>query len=104
MPSGIDKWLEGLGFSKYSRLFTENEIGLDVLPDLSGSDLKDLGIPPGEPKRRLKAVASLGERPEGVVLSEVLPAKSPEAERRPIGRLPLPFGVSLMALARKPGR
>jgi class 3 adenylate cyclase/predicted ATPase len=82
VPGSIETWLKGLGLSKYSALFADNEIGLDVLPDLSEADLKDLGIPLGDRKRLLKAVASLPDRPEEVALPEVSPAKSPEAERR----------------------
>ncbi len=82
MPGGIDHWLKEIGLTKYSALFADNKIGLDVLTDLSEADLKDLGIPLGDRKRLLKAVASLPDRPEEVALPEVSPAKSPEAERR----------------------
>jgi class 3 adenylate cyclase/predicted ATPase len=53
----IADWLEELGLSKYAELFAENEIGLDILPDLSDADLKDLGVPLGDRKRLLKAAA-----------------------------------------------
>jgi class 3 adenylate cyclase/predicted ATPase len=57
MSSSIDRWLEKLGLSKYLELFAEHEIGLDILPDLTEADLKDLGIPLGDRKRLLKAAA-----------------------------------------------
>jgi class 3 adenylate cyclase/tetratricopeptide (TPR) repeat protein len=69
-------WLDSIRLGKYADAFVENDIGLDVLPELSESDLKDLGLSMGDRKRFLKAVAA----PEGV------PAPSPsppaDAERR----------------------
>jgi predicted ATPase/class 3 adenylate cyclase len=78
----IDQWLQGLGLSKYSGLFAENEIGLDVLPDLTEADLKDLGIPLGDRKRLLKSIASFSDRPAESSPPEARPAPSVEAERR----------------------
>ncbi len=40
MSRAIDQWLKGLGLSKYSGLFAEHEIGLDVLPDLTDADFE----------------------------------------------------------------
>ncbi len=47
MADDIDQWLEGLGLSKYSGLFAENEIDIEVLPDLTDSDLRELDLPSG---------------------------------------------------------
>ena len=82
MSRAIDQWLKGLGFSKYLGLFAEHEIGLDVLPDLTDADFEKLGIPLGDRKRLLKAIASLSDRPEERAAPEAPPALSPEAERR----------------------
>lgn len=82
MPGSIETWLEGLGLSKYSALFAKNEIGLDILPELTEADLTDLGIPLGDRKRLLKAVAALLDRPGEPAAGEAPPAPSPEAERR----------------------
>ena len=57
MAGDIADWLERLGLSKYADVFAESEIGLDILPDLSDADLKDLGVPLGDRKRLLKAAA-----------------------------------------------
>ncbi len=84
MPGGIDRWLQGIGLSKYTALFAENEIGLDVLPDLTDADFEKLSIPLGDRKRLLKAVASLSERPEEPAAPEVSPAPSGDAERRQV--------------------
>ncbi len=81
MPGNIETWLKSLGLSKYSTLFAENEIGLDILPDLTEADLRDLGIPLGDRKRLLKAVAAPLDRPGEVVKAEAEPSAR-EAERR----------------------
>jgi predicted ATPase/class 3 adenylate cyclase len=82
LSRAIDQWLKGLGFSKYLGLFAEHEIGLDVLPDLTDADFEKLGIPLGDRKRLLKAIASLSDRPEERVAPEAPLTLSPEAERR----------------------
>jgi predicted ATPase/class 3 adenylate cyclase len=82
MSRAIDQWLKGLGFSKYLGLFAEHEIGLDVLPDLTDADFEKLGIPLGDRKRLLKAIASLSDWPEKRAAPEAPPALPPEAERR----------------------
>jgi class 3 adenylate cyclase/predicted ATPase len=77
----IADWLEQLGLSKYADLFAESEIGIDILPDLTEADLKELGIPLGDRKRLLKATA--GAAPlEASSEPEPAPAVTPEAERR----------------------
>ena len=42
MARDIDQWLKQLGLSKYSEIFTENEIDLDVVPELTEADLREL--------------------------------------------------------------
>jgi len=82
VPGSIETWLKGLGLSKYSALFAENEIGLDVLPELTEDDLKDLGIPLGDRKRLLQAVSARLDWPDEHAAGEAPPAPSPEAQRR----------------------
>jgi SAM domain (Sterile alpha motif) len=56
----IQSWLAEQGFAKYAEAFANNAIGLDVLPELTDADLKDIGITAlGDRKRLLKAIASL---------------------------------------------
>lgn len=45
--SEIATWLEQLGLGKYQSVFSANEIDLDILPELSEEDLKNLAIPLG---------------------------------------------------------
>jgi len=81
MSSSIEQWLEKLGLSNYADMFAEHKIRLDILPDLSEADLKDLGIPLGDRKRLLKAAAQ-AVLPETSSEPERAPAVPPEAERR----------------------
>jgi class 3 adenylate cyclase/predicted ATPase len=78
----IGQWLKELGLSKYAGLFANNELDFDVLSDLSEADFKDLGIPLGDRKRLLKAIASLSDRLAEFSTPEARPAPSAEAERR----------------------
>jgi class 3 adenylate cyclase/tetratricopeptide (TPR) repeat protein len=82
----VDEWLEGLGLSRYSGLFAENEVDFEVLAELTEQDLKDLQIPLGHRKKLLKAIAGLCDgasapdhRPVAAAASPLL---RPEAERR----------------------
>jgi hypothetical protein len=45
MSGRLEDWLAGLGLSRYAEVFAAQAIDLDVLPDLSESDLERLGIP-----------------------------------------------------------
>ena len=86
MVREVDKWLESLGLSRYSELFTENEIDFDVLTELTEQDLKDLQIPLGHRKKLLKGIAALRDgaaEPEGPLepAADLLTPR-PEAERR----------------------
>jgi SAM domain (Sterile alpha motif) len=56
----IGGWLRSLGLGQYEATFRESEIDAEVLPDLTESDLGQLGVPLGHRKRPLKAIAALG--------------------------------------------
>ena len=55
----IAQWLEQQGLAQYARAFKEHNIGFDVLPGIGDEDLKELGVPLGDRKRLLKAIAEL---------------------------------------------
>src|SRR5215471_15278032 len=56
----IRAWLAELGLAKYAEAFASNDIDLDVLPELTDADLKDLGVASlGDRKRLLKAISSM---------------------------------------------
>ena len=56
----IADWLRELGLERYEQAFRDNEVGRDVLPELTAEDLKEIGvIPVGDRRRLLKAIADL---------------------------------------------
>lgn len=71
-------WLKSIRMGKYLKLFVANEIDVDVLPDLSDDDLKELDIPVGSRKRLLKAVKQADDLHEEV--AKVAKAKRDESD------------------------
>jgi class 3 adenylate cyclase len=63
----IEGWLRGLGLERYADAFRTNDIGLDVVADLSDADLRDLGVSLGDRKRLLKAARPLRTEDAGRV-------------------------------------
>src|SRR6516225_9009421 len=57
----IADWLKKLGMSEYTQRFSENDIALDILPDLTDQDLERLGLSLGHRRRMLKAIRELGD-------------------------------------------
>jgi class 3 adenylate cyclase len=86
VPPELRRFLEGIGFGQYVDKFVENGIDVDLLPDLTNEDLKDLGIARlGDRKRLLMAIASLAaaRTASGPTESNTLStAVTREAERR----------------------
>jgi class 3 adenylate cyclase len=86
----IAAWLTDLGLERYEPAFRENEIGAEVLPELTEAHLATLGLPLGPRLKLLKAIATLREgggesSPAVDQLPEApMPAAAPpaEAERR----------------------
>ena len=85
----IGDWLRGLGLERYADAFRAGDVGVDVLPDLTDADLRELGVSLGDRKRLLKAAGSLreheqGHGPPGAALEERHEGLSaePSAERR----------------------
>ncbi|HTR15168.1 MAG TPA: SAM domain-containing protein [Roseiarcus sp.] len=56
----VGGWLRSLGLGEYEERFRDNKIDVDVLADLTDGDLEKLGLPIGDRKRFLRAVASSG--------------------------------------------
>ena len=42
MPGEISKWLAHLGLDQYSSSFSDNDIDIQLLPELTDADLKEL--------------------------------------------------------------
>jgi len=112
---GILGWLKSIGLEKYETEFRDNEITLNILPELTDADLKEMGIKSlGARKRILQAIKKTPsftaesssenleametpESPEGVVTSNgpcerpILPntvdlAQIPQRVRDDLGR------------------
>ncbi len=85
MPTLVE-WLEGQGLGQYAILFAENEIDLDILPELTEHDFEKLGLPLGARKRVLKAIRSQGQTSSveapSLSLPDSAPGSSVEGERR----------------------
>lgn len=87
MTGNIGHWLEQQELGEYTKLFEENRIDVDVLPDLSDDDLKDMGIALGDRKRLLRAIRQLSNAvvsPTTDMISKTLEPHSSTAERRQI--------------------
>ena len=87
----VASWLRDLGLERYETAFRENEVGADVLCDLTAEDLKGLGVVAIGDRRRLSvAIAKLRD---GTLALDPRPPSSPTenlaspestAERRPL--------------------
>ncbi len=81
LSGDIARWLEALGLGQYAETFARNDIDLEVLPDLSDDDLKDLGLTLGHRRKLLKAIAAPPAEQEHATAPEPTRSKA-EAERR----------------------
>ena len=89
----VGGWLRGLGLGQYEANFRHNKIDFDVLADLTDGDLQELGVPLGDRRRLLRAIAELGaQQPLTTQARQTPAAPAPpqsfaqldSAERRPI--------------------
>ena len=76
----IAAWLDEIGLGQYATVFAENAIDLEVLPDVTETDLEKLGVALGHRKRILRAITALTSGNSAQTASAPLP--HPEAERR----------------------
>ena len=60
----IADWLGKLGMSEYAERFAENDIEIDILPELTDHDLEGLGVSLGHRQRILRAIRELGGSPQ----------------------------------------
>ncbi|MFP6748644.1 MAG: AAA family ATPase [Alphaproteobacteria bacterium] len=82
MPENIARWLEELGLGEYAEAFAANNVDSRILPELTGDDLKDIGVASvGHRRLLLGAIAELGglDRAEPAPID---PPRAVEAERR----------------------
>jgi class 3 adenylate cyclase/tetratricopeptide (TPR) repeat protein len=84
----IREWLTEIGLEKYATVLAEHEITIEVLPDLTESDIDRLALPTGPRRRLMVAIQAFGaairaqssiQSPETAVAQAT---DSREAERR----------------------
>src|SRR5271168_1293216 len=80
----VSTWLQGLGLERHEAAFRDNLIDMDVVRELNENDLEKLGLPLGDRKRVLKAIASLPALELAASVPSAAPRARDEAERRPI--------------------
>jgi hypothetical protein len=86
----VKTWLGGLGLGQYGQLFQDNAIDLEVLPHLTGDDLREMGVVAiGHRRKLLQAIEALqgasGGEPEVSMAARVDSMALPQeaiAERR----------------------
>ena len=71
----VGAWLRDLGLGQYEAAFRENEIDIDILPELTEPHLEKLGVPLGHRIRLLKAISNLEASEKSAVA--VAPAPEP---------------------------
>jgi len=62
----IAEWLRSLGLERYAHAFRDAEVSTEVLPELTETDLRELGLPLGPRKIVLKAIQVLADAPTTV--------------------------------------
>ena len=67
----VGEWLKRIGLGQYEANFRDNKIDADMLPRLTGDDLKDIGVSAlGDRLRLLDAIAALARaKPPRTLLS-----------------------------------
>jgi hypothetical protein len=84
MAIDVAQWLRGLGLAQYEEAFQKNAVDARVLPELTGDDLKELGVTAvGHRRLLLNAIAAI--RTDDGAAVKGAPSRltrSAEAERR----------------------
>ena len=62
MADELRLWLQRIGLGQLAETLAANDIDLDILPDLSDEDLKELGLSLGQRRRLLRAIAELSSK------------------------------------------
>jgi class 3 adenylate cyclase len=81
----IAAWLRGLGLEEYEPAFRDNRVDAEILPKLTGEDLREIGVATvGDRRKLLEAIAALREGGAPPPAAEPPAAAPPpyDAERR----------------------
>jgi hypothetical protein len=55
----VEAWLASMGMSEYCYSFTQNDIDISIVPQLTDHRLKDLGVSLGHRLKMLRAIQEL---------------------------------------------
>ena len=91
--SELREWLRRNNFEQYADAFEANDIGIDILPELSELDLEQLGVSLGNRRRLLKAIAEGGVNEAQAKAAEAEPKTRRRTRRRPRKRRRTPSAV-----------
>ena len=90
MPD-LSRWLGQFGLEPLAGVLADNDVDLDILPDLTEQDFEKLGISLGHRRKLVKAIATLRDnvktppdKPEQEPTKPAPATPSPEAERRQV--------------------
>jgi class 3 adenylate cyclase len=69
-PSRLSDWLSALGLQTYESAFVDNDIGFELLPEITSDDLRDIGITSvGHRRLLLQAISALAPSAEAPATS-----------------------------------
>jgi hypothetical protein len=80
----VGAWLRDLGLGQYEAVFRENEIDVDILPELTEPHLEKLGMPLGHRIRLLKAISNLEASEKSAAAVAPAPEPLPHSPGQPI--------------------
>ena len=80
----VGAWLRDLGLGQYEAVFRENEIDVDILPELTEPHLEKLGMPLGHRIRLLKAISNLEASEKSAAAVAPAPEPLPHSPGPPI--------------------
>jgi SAM domain (Sterile alpha motif)/Periplasmic binding protein len=80
----VGAWLRDLGLGQYEAVFRENEIDIDILPELTEPHLVKLGMPLGHRIRLLKAISNLEASEKSAAAVAPAPEPLPHSPGPPI--------------------
>src|SRR3984957_25699 len=78
-------WLCSLGLGRYEEKLRDNKIDFDVLADLTDGDLQELGVPLGDRRRMLRAIAELGAQQS--LTTQIRRTRAAPASAQPLAQL-----------------
>jgi class 3 adenylate cyclase/predicted transcriptional regulator len=80
--SDVARWLERLGLGQYAKVFAENDVDFEVLPQLTDAQFKELGLTLGHRVKLRAALASEASTQPGSQFARQAMLQPAEAERR----------------------